>query len=109
MVPHDTLRNVPPALTSASPVILADIHLDAKDRDARKDQTETDEQSMEFSLVTGAYRTRKTFENGTTCVDKASADGKQAMTVRNKDFTLAKLESAGSKCPYPLLQRVNPD
>ena len=57
---------------------------------------------MEFSLVTGTYRTRKTFETGTPSGEEVLADGEHAMTVRNKEFSLAKLESAGSKCFLPI-------
>lgn len=52
-----------------------------------------------FSLVTGSYRSRKVYgdgtENGTPGIDGISDDVK-SLTLRNNEFTLAKLESAGS-------------
>lgn len=51
------------------------------------------ESELEFSLVTGTYRTRKTY--GDAGVEDASA-GVQDLTLRNNNMSLAKLESAGS-------------
>ena len=56
---------------------------------------DAEESEMEFSLVTGTYRTRRTFgeRNETPSIP---LEGVQALSVRNKEFSLAKLESAGS-------------
>ncbi|ORY23373.1 putative peptidyl-diphthamide biosynthesis [Naematelia encephala] len=64
------------------------------------DATEDDQDGPEFSLVTGTYRTRKTFGagNGNGNGENQVLDGVgvQDLTLRNKDFSLAKLESVGS-------------
>jgi len=85
----------------------ADHLAEAKERETRTAQRNGAEQStttlqngserdMEFSLVTGAYRTPKTFGNGDGAAELL-VEGIQAMAVRNKEFSLAKLESAGSE------------
>jgi diphthamide biosynthesis protein 2 len=64
------------------------------------------EEELEFSLVTGTYRTRKVFNSATgpsasageaqgRGAITAGADGVKDVTVRS-DFSVAKLESAGS-------------
>lgn len=75
----------------------------AKDK-AEEDAAASDEE-LEFSLVTGTYRTRKVFGASTSSggatagavegVD-AATQGVQDLTLRASDFTIAKLESAGS-------------
>jgi diphthamide biosynthesis protein 2 len=57
----------------------------------------------EFSLVTGTLRSKKTFSDVNT---KPSAEGGviagiQDMTLRNQDYSLMKLESAGSELVCP--------
>lgn len=50
-----------------------------------------------FSLVDGTYKSRRTF--GTRRKDakeEIDADGVRDLTIRSKEFSLAKLESAGS-------------
>ena len=66
---------------------------------AEKSNSNGHDRDMEFSLVTGKYRTRKTFSGGYPTEDgeTATIEGMKAMTVRNKEFSLAKLESAGSE------------
>jgi len=49
--------------------------------------------------VTGTYRTRKMFTNGRLDQrddSRGLTDATGALTLRNSDFTLSKLESAGS-------------
>jgi len=74
---------------------------DAKEREANVNDPAAEREEMEFSLVTGEYRTRKTFANGNgngnSPAGEDPVDGMGALTVRNKEFSLAKLESAGSK------------
>jgi diphthamide biosynthesis protein 2 len=75
---------------------------DAKeDGDASPLREERDEDEPQFDLVTGTYRTRKVFNDGRQQQEQndmitSAAEGVTAMTLRNNDFTLAKLESAGS-------------
>lgn len=49
----------------------------------------------EFDLVTGKYRYRRRFEGESKT--KALENGTSALSLRNNDFTLARLESAGSE------------
>ena len=64
-------------------------------RDPTDERESSDLEGPEFSLVTGTYRTRKVFGQGEP-TSKASTARVDALTLRNKDFSLAKLESAGS-------------
>ncbi len=50
------------------------------------------DEELEFSLVTGGYRTRKTFGDA----DDEAREGGTDVALRNNDMSLAKLESAGS-------------
>jgi len=65
-------------------------------RKATDDETanehEADEDRPHFDLSTGRYKTRKTFDTQ----ERSTAEGEAALTVRNKEFSLAKFESAGS-------------
>nr|XP_019049513.1 diphthamide biosynthesis protein 2 [Kwoniella bestiolae CBS 10118]OCF28443.1 diphthamide biosynthesis protein 2 [Kwoniella bestiolae CBS 10118] len=56
---------------------------------------EDDDDDPEFSLITGKMRTKKTFKGATDSTEIPS-EGIQSLTLRNQNFTLAKLESAGS-------------
>lgn len=62
-----------------------------------KEPEEDDE--LEFSLVTGTYRPRKVYTNGAPAAPVAAiegvTEGVKDLTLRG-EFTLAKLESAGS-------------
>ncbi|OCF54334.1 diphthamide biosynthesis protein 2 [Kwoniella mangroviensis CBS 10435] len=58
-------------------------------------EDEDDNDGPEFSLITGKMRTKKTF-HGATDSTEIPSEGIQSMTLRNQNFTLAKLESAGS-------------
>ncbi|WVQ82524.1 diphthamide biosynthesis protein 2 [Cryptococcus sp. DSM 104549] len=48
----------------------------------------------EFSLITGKMRTKKRYHDGSASAPPTDAMGE--LTIRNQDFSLAKLESAGS-------------
>ncbi|TXT10650.1 hypothetical protein VHUM_02155 [Vanrija humicola] len=67
----------------------------AKEESERlKDKGDESEEELEFSLVTGKYRTRRKFgdeSNATLLVE-----GTKELTLRNQNTSLAKLESAGS-------------
>lgn len=87
--------------------------------DEAKDRADNDDgdDGPVFSLVDGTYKSRKVFGsrrkpglqgNGTGTGVKGAEDGIRDLTVRNKEFSLARLESAGSefRCgtiPYPFL------
>lgn len=62
--------------------------------------TDSDDDSLEFSLITGTMRTKKRFGfgNSTHTLDSNNLleDGVQDLTLRNQNFSLSKLESAGS-------------
>ncbi|GFZ46057.1 Diphthamide biosynthesis protein 2 [Saitozyma sp. JCM 24511] len=51
-----------------------------------------------FSLVSGAYKSRRTFHDPTPAPDSVPVpvEGIKDLTLRNQTFTLAKIESAGS-------------
>lgn len=83
----------------------ADTHqLDAQEREIKTKQasstTDSDDDSLEFSLITGTMRTKKRFGfgNSTHTFDSNNLleDGVQDLTLRNQNFSLSKLESAGS-------------
>ncbi|WVR06104.1 diphthamide biosynthesis protein 2 [Kwoniella sp. DSM 27419] len=56
---------------------------------------DTDDEGPEFSLITGKMRTKKTFSSATDPAEVPS-EGIQSLTLRNQNFSLARLESAGS-------------
>ena len=61
--------------------------------------SDDDDDAPQFDLVTGTYRTRQVFEDPrhrSETTTKGIEEGTSAMTLRNNDFTLSKLESAGS-------------
>jgi diphthamide biosynthesis protein 2 len=58
--------------------------------------SETDVDAPVFSLVSGAYKSRRTFHDPSTSAPAAAIEGIRDLTLRNQTFTLAKLESAGS-------------
>ena len=63
------------------------------------ESSETDEDAPIFSLATGTYKTRRQFGNPHEAKKDSAGDAAeavQALTLRNNDYTLAKLESAGS-------------
>ncbi|KAL1408870.1 Diphthamide biosynthesis protein 2 [Vanrija albida] len=67
----------------------------AKEESERlKDQGDESEEELEFSLVTGRYRTRRKF--GKEDSQPLLVEGTKELTLRNQDASLAKLESAGS-------------
>ncbi|WVQ97669.1 diphthamide biosynthesis protein 2 [Kwoniella sp. CBS 9459] len=57
-----------------------------------------DDDEVEFSIITGKMRTKKKFNNGTAATDSSEipSEGIQSLTLRNQNFSLARLESAGS-------------
>ncbi|KAI9638236.1 peptidyl-diphthamide biosynthesis [Dioszegia hungarica] len=77
----------------------------ANGEEGEEEEDETDNLAPVFSIVDGTYKSRRTFgsrrkgPNGagetSTGVDGAE-DGVRDLTLRSKEFTLAKLESAGS-------------
>lgn len=78
---------------------------DAQEREIKIKQdsstADSDDDSLEFSLITGTMRTKKRFAfgNGTHTLEnnKLLGDGGvQDLTLRNQNFSLSKLESAGS-------------
>ncbi|WRT64437.1 diphthamide biosynthesis protein 2 [Kwoniella shivajii] len=54
-----------------------------------------DNDGPEFSLITGKMRTKKVFKGATDSIEIPS-EGIQSLTLRNQNFSLARLESAGS-------------
>lgn len=78
--------------------------LDAQEREAQNEQdpstTDSDDDSPEFSLITGTLRTKKRFAtgNGGQASDNTNLleDRVRDLTLRNQNFSLSKLESAGS-------------
>lgn len=80
--------------------------LDAQEREVKNEQdpysstTDSDDDSLEFSLITGTLRTKKRFAtgNGGQASDSNNLleDRVRDLTLRNQNFSLSKLESAGS-------------
>nr|XP_018267417.1 diphthamide biosynthesis protein 2 [Kwoniella dejecticola CBS 10117]OBR89575.1 diphthamide biosynthesis protein 2 [Kwoniella dejecticola CBS 10117] len=64
------------------------------DENASADGKESDG-DPHFSLVTGKMRSKKTFHSATDSTEIPN-EGIQALTLRNQNFDLARLESAGS-------------
>ncbi|WWC86502.1 diphthamide biosynthesis protein 2 [Kwoniella dendrophila CBS 6074] len=60
-----------------------------------EDGEESNDDGPEFSLITGKMRTKKTFGAATDSTEIPN-EGIQSLTLRNQNFSLAKLESAGS-------------
>ena len=60
------------------------------------DEVDKSDEELEFSLITGKYRTKKQFDDPSSAKSGQQEDG-QAVVVRNQEFTLTKLESAGSR------------
>lgn len=83
----------------------------ANGEEGEEEEDETDNLAPVFSIVDGTYKSRRTFgsrrkgPNGagetSTGVDGAE-DGVRDLTLRSKEFTLAKLESAGSESGLPV-------
>ncbi|KGB79085.1 diphthamide biosynthesis protein 2 [Cryptococcus deuterogattii R265] len=77
---------------------------DAQEREVKNEQdpstTDSDDDSLEFSLITGTLRTKKRFAtgNGGQASDSNNLleDRVRDLTLRNQNFSLSKLESAGS-------------
>jgi len=57
-----------------------------------------DASDPEFSLISGTLRSKKTYGSGATD-EQQTVEGIKDLTLRNQDFSLSKLESAGSKSP----------
>jgi diphthamide biosynthesis protein 2 len=51
----------------------------------------------EFSLITGTLRSRKTYGRAAAESEQNAVEGIKDLTLRNQDFSLSKLESAGSE------------
>lgn len=70
----------------------------SSETETKETQDSEDDDTPQFDLVTGTYRTRKFFNNGQQTSSKQiePTEGVAALTLRNNDFTLSKLESAGS-------------
>ncbi|WVF70225.1 diphthamide biosynthesis protein 2 [Kwoniella sp. CBS 6097] len=62
------------------------------------DNDEEDDDEVEFSIITGKMRTKKKFNNGSSATDSSEipSEGIQSLTLRNQNFSLVRLESAGS-------------
>lgn len=62
--------------------------------------TDSDDDSLEFSLITGTLRTKKRFATGSggqaSDSNNLLEDRVRDLTLRNQNFSLSKLESAGS-------------
>lgn len=71
--------------------------LEARERDADDTPTTRDASDPEFSLISGTLRSKKTYGSGTA--EQEAVEGIKDLTLRNQDFSLSKLESAGSKPP----------
>ncbi|WWD17624.1 diphthamide biosynthesis protein 2 [Kwoniella shandongensis] len=72
---------------------------DEGDQDADHDDDDEDDVGPEFSLITGKMRTIKRFTNPSSSSNtgvEGIENGTRDLTLRNQNFTLAKLESAGS-------------
>ncbi|GMK54998.1 hypothetical protein CspeluHIS016_0200540 [Cutaneotrichosporon spelunceum] len=65
----------------------------ASERAAGEGDESDNESELEFSLVTGAYRTRKVFG---AAAKEETREGGTEVALRNDNMSLAKLESAGS-------------
>ncbi|RSH92034.1 Diphthamide biosynthesis protein 2 [Saitozyma podzolica] len=61
-------------------------------------ESEVDPDAPVFSLVSGAYKSRRTFHDPSATPDSVPVpvEGIKDLTLRNQTFTLAKIESAGS-------------
>ncbi|OCF42114.1 diphthamide biosynthesis protein 2 [Kwoniella heveanensis CBS 569] len=68
----------------------------SKEKDVAPEEEDDDE--VEFSIITGKMRTKKKFNNGSSATDSTEipSEGIQSLTLRNQNFSLARLESAGS-------------
>nr|XP_019007414.1 diphthamide biosynthesis protein 2 [Kwoniella pini CBS 10737]OCF46195.1 diphthamide biosynthesis protein 2 [Kwoniella pini CBS 10737] len=76
--------------------VLKEINEEKNDNDQfRNDEDDDNEGDPHFSLITGKMRTKKTFHS-TTDSTEIPNEGIQALTLRNQNFDLARLESAGS-------------
>lgn len=65
---------------------------------------ERDHADPEFSLITGTLRSKKTYGRSDPEDEAKTVEGIKDMTLRNQDFSLSKLESAGSKSTLGSLQ-----
>ena len=72
---------------------------EARVRDADETANTRDASDPEFSLISGTLRSKKTYGSGTA--EQEVVEGVKDLTLRNQDFSLSKLESAGSKFPAP--------
>ena len=74
---------------------------EARVRDADETANIRDASDPEFSLISGTLRSKKTYGSGTA--EQDVVEGVKDLTLRNQDFSLSKLESAGSKfsCTFP--------
>jgi diphthamide biosynthesis protein 2 len=75
---------------------------EARVRDADETANARDASDPEFSLISGTLRSKKTYGSGTA--EQEVVEGVKDLTLRNQDFSLSKLESAGSESPlsfYP--------
>jgi len=80
-----------PALTAANDIA------EARDRDADETQSyDRDPADPEFSLISGTLRSKKTYGTG-SAPEQEAVEGIKDLTLRNQDFSLSKLESAGSE------------
>lgn len=66
------------------------------DRNGQEEKDGADPADPEFSLITGTLRSKKTYGKGSEPESQA-AEGIKDLTLRNQDFSLSKLESAGSE------------
>jgi diphthamide biosynthesis protein 2 len=68
---------------------------EARERDADETQSR-DPADPEFSLISGTLRSKKTYGTG-SAPEQEAVEGIKDLTLRNQDFSLSKLESAGSE------------
>jgi diphthamide biosynthesis protein 2 len=71
------------------------------DEPGEDEEDEIDNLAPVFSIVDGTYKSRRTFgiRRKDTALVAQAEEGIRDLTLRSKEFSLAKLESAGSKSP----------
>jgi diphthamide biosynthesis protein 2 len=75
---------------------------EARVRDADETANTKDASDPEFSLISGTLRSKKTYGSG--AAEQEVVEGVKDLTLRNQDFSLSKLESAGSESPCTFIR-----